>query len=628
METAWKPSGELPSLSGVNSLALDTETTGRNLYESRPVGLSYRTPDGRKGYLPFGHAGGNLDENRVKDWCHNELWGKYIVGANIQFDARMLRNWGVDLEAQGCTLHEIQHSAALLDEYRYGNAFGLEKLAKEYLTEDRGKTGGLVKQDKSRMAELHSCEVGEYATEDANLTWDVHEAQQKQIIEQNLERVQAMEDRLIWVNIDIETNAARLDWDRLERWDGEIFEEIQRRYMADIAYLPERPIGFKLNASKKWGQLLSNLGMPEHEIDGAESYDAAYLKGLKNETVAKVLAVKKLCSLRSKYFTAYQQHRYLDRLLFSLHSLRGEDGTVSGRYSSTNVNVQQVFTPKKQAKSLGDPRWPIRELFIPDDGFDFFAADASQIEFRLFAHFSDDEELQGKYLEDPKTDFYTAVAALTEQTRDDAKITSLGKLYGMGIGKLAGWLGKNCNCGRGLDCVGSGPYGRCDIPNNDWKHEAGCPRLKQTHSPDCPAIQAMIIAETYDEKFPAAKRLAKKATKTALERGYVFDMLGQRHRFPKHLHGERGPHSALNRIIQGSAAKVFKLKLIQLYENQETVGIHKLRMPVHDEVTGDLSRDEKYRRLLDELLHEPVISTKVPLLWELGTGANWACAKK
>ena len=626
-ESAWTPNPDLPALGSCRVLSLDTEYEGKNRFSKKLLGMSYCTEDGRNGFLPVRCNGGNLDEDAVRRWAQAELRGKYIVGANVATDAEALKNWGVDLEAQGCKLHDIQHSAALLNEYRYGNEFSLDKLGMEYCGRTKQEVSGI---DKAHMGDYHSSIIGPYATEDAVLTMDVHNAQQPEIMRQNLDRVQDMEDRLIWANLHIEQNGARLDWDKLDCWDGEITSAYSD-LIIPVRQSPHCPYGFSPNSTQDWSILLGNLGIEAHLVEDVESYDAAFLKKIDNPLAKDALKARKLLSLLSKYIHSYPKHRIGDKLMFNLYSLRGEMGTVSGRYSSSNVNIQQVMKPEAQRKAFGDDcRWLIRELMIPDEGLDFFAADASQIEFRLFAHFSDDLDLQGMYNRDPKTDFYKAVASLTGQSRSDAKITSLGVLYGMGIEDLAAWLGKSCNCGKTLKCFDPDTGKRCDMPLLDYKHAAQCGRWMDNHKEGCPAIQAMIIKATYNDKFPAAAMLAKKATKTAKKRGYVFDMLGQRHRFPDKMpHGmkKRGEHSALNRIIQGSAAKVFKLMLLQLYENRATVGIHKLRMPVHDEATGDILPGEKYNRLLNELLHTPVIPTKVPLLWELGTGKNWAEAK-
>lgn len=618
----WAP--QAPSeLGAYATISLDTETTGLDKDKDKPVGISFCTPDGKCQYLPFGHAGGNLDKSTVVEWAKKELRDKYIVGANIGYDARMLRNIGVDLEAQGCRLHDIQHDAALLDEYRRN--FTLESLGQDFV--GRGKkvlNAAGVKIDVGGMARHHSGFVGPYAEEDARLTLDVFNALQPKIIAEGLEKVQRLEDDLQWVNIHIETNGARLDVPKLERWRREVKDQLAKELMDLKQHGGSRiPFGFSPNSALKWAALFRNLGLPERLLDEEEGYTADFLKTVKEPIVQQAFHIKRLQSMLSKYLDKYSegrdaktrvQHLLGDTLRFNLFPLRNDsEGTVSGRYSSANVNIQQVMQVEKQIAELGDEHI-IRELFIPDAGQSFFACDASQIEFRLFAHYSQDKALQTAYSTDPKTDFYLAVAAITSQTRREAKITSLGKLYGMGIAKLAHNLGLDCTCGVGLEC-------RCKLPENDWQHRKTCGRRPECHMPECPALKAMGVAAQYDEKFPAAKALFKMASSVGRDRGYVTTLLGRRQRFPN---GQR-LHSALNRIIQGSAADVFKTKLLTTYQNRSTLGISKLRMPVHDEVTGDF--DPAYADRLQEFFDHQDFELKVPIRWELGSGANWREAK-
>src|SRR5271157_5108617 len=119
MRQRWKPPAELPSLTGVKKLAIDTETTGKNKRKDTPIGISCRTDDGRTFYLPFSHTGGNLDPAAVLQWGKTEVKDKHVIGLNTGFDAEVLLRWGIDLEAQGCTLRDVAHTAALLNENRY-----------------------------------------------------------------------------------------------------------------------------------------------------------------------------------------------------------------------------------------------------------------------------------------------------------------------------------------------------------------------------------------------------------------------------------------------------------------------------------------------------------------------------
>ena len=615
----WTPPSSPADLSAFPLISLDTETTGLDKDKDKPVGISFCTPSGLCQYLPFGHAGGNLPKSTVIEWAKKELRNKYIIGANIGYDARMLRNVGVDLEEQGCRLHDIQHDAALLDEYRRN--FTLESLGKDFA--GRGKKQLNVsgaKIDMGGMAKHHAGFIGPYAEEDARLTLDVYNALAPRIEAEGLSKVQRLEDDLQWVNIHIETNGARLDVGKLERWRREVRQQLQDELMdLKLNGGAKIPFGFTPNSSQKWAALFRNLELPERLLDEEEGYTADFLKTVADPIVQKAFHIKRLQSLLSKYLDKYSEgreaktglaHMSGDRLRFSLFPLRNDaQGTVSGRSSSANVNVQQVMQVEKQIKEMGESHI-IRELFIPDDGYSFFACDASQIEFRLFAHYSNSSQLQAAYTNDPLTDFYMAVASITGQTRSEAKITSLGKLYSMGLETLAANLGLNCRCGIGLSC-------HCKLRDNGWKHRFNCGRLKESHMPDCPALRAMSVAAQYDDKFPAAKALSKQASRIAEERGYVTTLLGRRQRF----NGSRGIHSALNRIIQGSAADLFKTKLLNTYRERKSLGIHKLRMPVHDEITGDM--DLSYTDRLKEFMNEQEFVLNVPILWNLGTGASW-----
>lgn len=614
-EYDWTPSPP-PSLSGVQALSLDTETTGLDFRKDKPVGISFCTPDGRCQYLPFGHEGGNLDRESVINWAHRELRNKYIVGANITFDARMLRNVGIDLERQGCVLHDIQHSAALLDEYRQD--FYLETLGKDFV--GRGKRRDYL--DKSRMAEYHSSQVAPYAEEDVRLTLDVHKVQQVRIHDEGLNTVRELEDKLNWANIDIEANGARLDVPKLLQWRAEVAAEMSKNLLQLKApgqpWSALVPMDFKVNSSKKWDILFHNLELPS-----LDEYTASEIKKVNHPVTPLALKARKQQALLSNYLDKYASgkdrhgmpYRVDDYLRFALHPLRGdEEGTVSGRYSSSNVNIQQVFRAEHQVKELG-PGHIIRELFIPDEGFIHTCSDASQIEFRLFAHYSQSRELLEKYNNDPTTDFYNAVVGFTGQTRQDAKVTALGSLYGMGLEKLAKSMGKSCDCGFGLKC-------KCDLPAVGWVHQTNCGKDPSNHV-GCPAQDAIRSYNLYNEKFPAAKKLFRKVYKAADERGYVLTTLGRRARFV----AKYKLHSALNRVIQGTAADILKLKLLQVYENRHTLGIHKLRYPVHDEINSDMSPDPKFRKVYEECMAESVASTSVPILWKHGYGADWAEAK-
>lgn len=593
---SWKPPESLPVLQGkFDRIGFDQETNGNDKFSSLPCGTAIATPDGKKYYLPRRHlGGGNLDPALYERWAKTELRHLTLVGLNIGYDAECSRNEGIDLEAQGCQLHDVAHAAALLNEHRYGG-FNLDDIGKEYVGRGKRETRVLAKD----LHKVHSSLAGEYAEDDAMLALDVDTVQRPLLQQEGLNQVMALEDGLLWANNHMERNGARLDRAKLVQWD----QEIKELWSSTVLSI-HRQTGMKINPNSPQDltSLFKHLGLANEILtaSGDQSFTKEILESYHHPIVKMVLDARQCSSLRSKYLDKYlKQIGTGDILRYHLYQLRaGEEdfGTVSGRYSSANVNIQQVFKAEKQEEMFGG-HYIIRELFIPDDDTDFFAGDASQIEFRLFGHYSKSRKIIGAYQDDPWKDFHEMVAQILGQKRSEAKHNNFGKIYGMGRRKTCRRLGLACVCG-------------CD-DREFWNNDQ--------HTDGCPAIKGNAIIDQYDEEFPEAKRLMKTAMDLAGRRGWVKTILGRVARFPD---GQR-LHAALNRVIQGSAADLFKLKLLRLYRERQTLGIHKLRMPVHDEATGDLQRGGDYRRRLVECFQEQELELKVPILWDVAFGASW-----
>lgn len=589
----WRPPDVLPELSNVKKLCVDAESTGKKKHEDDAVGFALYHAGGGT-YLPFGHrGGGNLDPGIVKRWAERELRNKTIVNVNTGFDSEIFRRFGVDLEAQGCALRDIAHSAALLNEHRFGG-FNLNSLAKEYLGVDEQK----IPINKERIAEYPAWQVAPYAIQDAKLAYHIDETQMPLIAKEDLGRVLQLESDLIYVVNEMERNGARLDVEKLHKWKRLIQEDIEA---ASIKLW--RTTGKRINpdSAKDMDILFRHCGLNAHV-----SYAAEILKELDYPEIQAALKIRRFKSMLSKYIVKYLRAVEPNGIIrFSLYQLRGDEyGTITGRFSSANINIQQVMKVEKQEETLG-LEYIIRELFIPDDGFDFFAADASQIEFRLFAHYSGSERLIKAYNDDPDIDFHMLVTKMMlpgvaeeilKKKRKDMKHNNFGKLYGMGVKKLCDRLGYSCTCGE---------------PEEFWREDA--------HDHTCPAITGLRIAAEYDREFPEAKELSNEAMRLAERRGWVKDLLGRRGRFPD----KRGYHKALNKVIQGSAATINKVKLLETYRNRKELEIHKMRLTVHDEIAGDNVRrpdwGERYKKFLDQ----QSFNLKVPILWDVAVGRNW-----
>jgi DNA polymerase I len=636
----WTPLETLPTLDGVKMLAMDQETTGKSKRKDKPVGTAFRTDTGLRFYLPTGHAGGNIDKAKVQDWKRRELRNKLIININTGFDAETELNDGVDLEAQGCQLYDIAHGAALLNENRY-KGFNLDDLGLEYC--NRPKRDDHLEKD--RMADYHSSMVAEYAMDDADLAWEVYQAQRPLIEKENLGKVDDLESKLIWANNHMERSGARIDLDKFHRFQNNLINE-----MGNLCMEIWKKTGVRLepNQNKTWDRLFASMGMDASESYKNEVIEQIVKKYPDNQPLKDAFRVRRLASLKSKYFDKIPRHLVGDILTFNLYQLRAgeeEQGTVVGRYSATNFPIQTAFKVENQIKKYGDG-YIIRELMIPDDGFDMFAMDGSQLQFRLFAHLSQDKDLIRAYHEGYQrwlagdncpnchgsghhckdhadVDFHQMVADLFSLRRQDAKTNNFALVMGMGRPLLAHNLGKACNCQPESYWWWTG--NREDFhkfENND------------EHSEDCPAREANHVADQYDDQFPSAKKTMEYVIKFAKTQNFVPTLLGRRRRYAEYE--QRGGfrqktryYKALASWLQGTEGDAVKTKLLTVYNNRKTLGIHKMRMPMHDEMTGDIDKDPKFKRMLQEISRIQEIPCRVPIVWVDEYGKNWrACSGK
>lgn len=583
----WKPPAVLPDLSEITRIGFDTETTGKNPFKDVPVGFSiaWRTDSLNKLYLPVGHSEGNLDRDVVKSWLAANLRRKHIVGSNTKFDVHMCKNWGLDLEALEVKTGDIAFNGALLVDKR-GAGLGLDTLGTLYV--GRGKMP--FQGDMNRMADYPSWMVAPYAEEDAGLALEVEESTLPLLSREGLMRVLALEEDLVYFVCEIERNGCRVNVPKLELWRREVRDEYEA-----LAMELYRKSGMLVNPNSGDSimDFLKVIGVEPPEAktaSGKTSFSESLLLGLKDPYVEKLVNMRRLESLLSKYLDKFHDGLEGDLLRSQFHQLKSDEfGTISGRFSSSgggdtargyNFNAQQVITADKQQKDMGDHHI-IRELIVPDNGFEFWACDAAQIEYRLFGHFSNAPKIIEAYRNDPTTNFHKLVMAMIVPFVPDipykhVKNVNFARLYGAGLHKIALMLGVS-----------------------DEK--------------------AAEYLTPYDRVFPEAKSLGKRYMDEAKDRGYVSTILGRRARLGPH----DKIHSAVNRVIQGTAADIMKMKLRRVYRERKTLGIHKLRQTVHDEQCGDKDPDPKYTALIQECFNEQEANLNVPILWDLATGTNW-----
>jgi DNA polymerase-1 len=422
----------------------------------------------------------------------------------------------------------------------------------------------------------------------------------------------------------MERSGARLNVQRLHEFQAALDNEL-----SELGMSVWRNTGVRLepNKNKTWDKLFIACGLDPHTDGGKSSNTEDFLKTIKHSPIVDGLRMRRLCSLKSKYLSKYEAARIKDLLTFQLYQLRsGEDekGTVVGRYSSANVNIQQVFKVENQVKRFGDG-YIIRELMIPDDGFDMFAMDGSQLQFRLFAHLSQDKDLIRAYHEGYErwlrggkdVDFHQMVADLFGMSRQNAKTNNFALVMGMGRARLANNLGKGCNC----------------QPEDYWWWKGDRDTFKRfevnnNHAGDCPAREANDLADQYDGNFPSAVKTMEYVVDFAKKQGFVPTLLGRRRRYAEFesrggVRQKTRYYKALASWLQGSEADVVKTKILTVYNHRKDIGIHKMRMPVHDEMTGDIDKDPAARKRLQEISRIQEIPCRVPIVWNDDYGQNW-----
>lgn len=631
---------------GETLIRLDAETTGLEWWaDSRPCGWAYLLPkSGRRGYLPFGHkGGGNLDEDAVKRWMRT-LRGVHIDNAQIKFDGHISRVWGVDLVEQGCTFGDVQHHAALLDDHR--KRFGLDLLAKEYLGEEAGKID-LNLRNKGDLHKLPAWEVAPYAVHDVELVDDLIRIMQPQIVAQQLEDVLKLEQSVIPVVLEMEKNGAFLDMDKLALWR----EQARAEYDA-LMWAVYQDTGVPMrspDSSADLVRLFNALKIPFTAFTGGfdkagnpkPSFTAEVLGAIKHPVIQKILRAGQLADLLSKYLDKYAMTVRADGWIrYDLHQLRyskdeGGDrfgGTVSGRFSSSGddfggFNVQQVVSADKQTSRKWCEQYVVRNLFKPQGKAVWLAADAKQIEYRIFAHYADDAGILARYNAEapyetitiegedyftsgPETDYHAIVQQLLMVAKPDikrkkTKITNFCKLFGSGPIKFALTLGT----------ITQQQY-------EDLTEKYRPLEMKRRMKDEPLLAESNAVMAAYDRMVPAGKRTLDLAKSVAKDRGYVHTWLGRRARFPD---GQR-LHSALNRVIQGTAADINKRMLVEVYNRRVELGLT-LRFTVHDELDADLM-DAGLLPRIQEVFNTQFVPLKVPILWSLGLGDSWGTAKE
>jgi DNA polymerase I-like protein with 3'-5' exonuclease and polymerase domains len=606
----WSIPEVFPQFSETETIAVDLETYDPHLMTCGPgwatgrgyiVGVGIAT-EGWKGYFPIRHqGGGNLDEDIVLRWLRNTLASEKrdVIFHNALYDVGWLRREGVHV---GGKILDTIVAAPLVNENRY--SYSLDNLGEFYCNEKKDES--LLQNaalsfgvnPKSEMYKLPSKFVGPYGEQDAALTLKLRQKLKIEVQEQGLEKILDMECRLIPLLLEMRWRGVRIDEQKaddvskkLSIEEQKLQVEIKRKYGAEVNLWANASLEAIFEQNKIWFPRTAK---------GMASFQKDWLEGHEHELPQLIVRARKLNKARTTFIDKMiKDHCFDGRIHAEAHAMRNDrGGTVSGRFSYSNPNLQQVPARDPEIGNL------IRSLFIPEDGCQWGVFDYSQQEPRLTVHYADRMNLAGakdavvEYTE-KNADFHQIVADMANIPRKQAKTINLGLSYGMGKEKLIKELGIDDTEAEGL-------------------------------------------FQQYHNKVPFIRGLQDQCARVAMERGYIRTFAGRRCRFnlwedryertlplpyeeAQEKYGDNLKRSytykALNRLIQGSAADMTKLAMLGLWE--EGIVPH---LQVHDEVDISVENTEQADKIAE--IMETCVELAVPLLVDKELGSSWGETKE
>jgi DNA polymerase I-like protein with 3'-5' exonuclease and polymerase domains len=609
MENDWTAPDEFPDLTNCKYIAIDLETRDPNLKKLGPgwtrndgyvVGIAIAGGD-FVGYYPIRHeAGGNLSEGRVMSWLKDQLNTPNIpkIMHNSMYDMGWLYASGVDVKGK---IIDTMVAAPLVDENRY--SYALNALGRDYI--DMRKDEKLLRATasdwgidaKEDMWRLPSKFVGAYAEQDVIMTLKLWDRLQTEITSQSLETVFDLETSLIPVVLDMRRKGVRVDLDQAERARKKLIK-IKDKLVLDIKKETSLEVLPWVATSIAAVFDYYKVAYGRTESNNQPSFTKAFLQTCEHPIASKILKLREVDKANNTFIDSILRYEHKGRIHCEFHQLRSDDGgTVTGRFSSSNPNLQQIPARDPEIKEL------IRGLFLPEEGTKWGSFDYSSQEPRLLVHYCAslgedkhpkiDELVEQYHTDDP--DFHQMVADMAEINRKQAKTVNLGIMYGMGIGKLANTL---------------------DITKENAKE----------------------LLSKYHSRVPFVKGLADMVSSRASRYGQIRTILGRRCRFNlwepnsfgykkplkyEEAHKEYGPsirraftYKALNKLIQGSAADQTKKAMADCYAE----GFCPL-ITVHDELCFSIESEEQASRIKE--IMETGLELKVPSKVDQELGNNW-----
>ena len=610
-QTEWDCPETFPDLSHEKYIAIDLETKDPDLRSKGSgaiqghgeiVGIAVAT-EGWKGYYPIAHeGGGNLDRRIVLEWfkkvCATD---SYKIFHNAMYDVCWIRAYGIPINGH---IMDTMLMASLIDENRLWYTLNsisydyLRKTKDEKALKDAAESWGI--DPKSELYKLPAMYVGSYAEQDAYLTLELFKRLSAEIQKKNLVEIFDLESQLFPCLIDMKFKGVRVDVERAHKLKKQL---LQQEESILLQVKKETGIDVQIWAARSIAKVFDKLSLTYAKTEKTQSpsFTKNFLSTHSNPVVKSIAKAREINKAHTTFIDTILKHNYRGRIHADINPIRSaQGGTVTGRFSYSNPNLQQI--PARN-KDLGPM---IRSLFLPEEGHKWGCFDYSQQEPRLVVHYAAStepicfdnsvEKIVDKF-NNNDVDFHQTVADMANISRTQAKTINLGLFYGMGKAKLQAELGLNTKA------------------------------------------EAEDLFNQYHENVPFVKELMNSTSRHAQISGSIGTLLGRRCRFNKWEPKSFGMHKpmdfdeavstyklehirraftykALNKLIQGSAADMTKKAMLDLYN--EGIVPH---IQIHDEL--DISvKDEAQAQKIIKIM-ENAVTLKVPNKVDYEFGNSW-----
>ena len=604
-QTEWVKPDEFPDLRQADTIAIDLEThdpdlksmgSGSVTGKGKVVGIAVAV-DGYSGYFPFDHeGGGNLEKSKVLQWftdiCEST---SDKVFHNAMYDVCWIRKMGIKINGN---IYDTMIAASLVNENRF--RYDLNSLGWDYVgkgkneTELRAAANEWGVDPKADMWKLPSMYVGSYAERDAELTLALWKVLQKELSDQDLGAIFELETDLFPCLVDMRFLGVKVDVSKAH--------ELKRQLTLQEEMLlhkikKETGIETQIWAARSIAKVFEKLNLPfERTVKTqAPSFTKNFLSSHEHPLVKMIAEAREINKAHTTFIDTIIRYEHLGRIHADINQIRSDNGgTVTGRFSYSNPNLQQIPARNKDLGPL------IRSLFLPESGCEWGCFDYNQQEPRLVVHYASLDQdasvfnVQNAYKEGD-ADFHTIVAKMADIPRTQAKTINLGLFYGMGKAKLQAELGVSKE-------------------------------------------KAEELFSIYHSRVPFVKTLMKGVSNRAQQRGQIRTLLGRLCRF--HLWEpnsfgmhkalpfeqavqEHGPgirraytYKALNKLIQGSAADMTKKSMLELYK--EGIIPH---IQIHDELDISVESDKQAKQITE--IMESAVDLEIPNKVDYESGKNW-----